>query len=169
MMKQALMLGAVFVGTLVELFLPPWPIFGGAKPPVLASFVLYYALRRTSRGMWGAIFWAALLRDALDSGSFGPALLGFPLIGILAHRVRLEIFIDGTVTQMVFGAAGAMAVTLLTFLIYAATGQRPIHPGHVLLRCIGSGLLGMATLPLVSQTMTMLENILPKRKGYGWQ
>jgi len=119
--------------------------------------------------MWIAVFWAALLHDGLDLGGFGPALIGFPVIGVLAHRVRLEIFIDGTVTQMFFGAVGAMLLTFLTLLIYSASGQRPFHFGHALLRLVGSGLLGMVTLPLVSLTMNTLENILPKKRGYGWQ
>ncbi|MEN7973644.1 MAG: hypothetical protein ABFR47_07395 [Verrucomicrobiota bacterium] len=169
MMPQVLMMGGIFIGALIQLFLPPWSIFGGAKPPVLMAFALYYALRRSSRGMWMAVFWAALLHDGLALGPFGPALFGFPFISILAHRIRSEIFVDGLVTQMVLGAAGAMMVTLATLFIYVATGQRPFHFGHALLRLIGSGLLGMATLPLVSLTMSKLEAALPKRRGYGWQ
>jgi hypothetical protein len=37
------------------------------------------------------------------------------------------------------------------------------------LRMAGSGLLGMAALPLVSWAMNKLESALPKRRGYGWQ
>jgi len=169
MMKRVLMLGGIFIGALVQLFLPPWPVFGGAKPPVLAAFVLYYALHRSPRGMWIAVFWAALLHDSLDPGTFGPALLAFPIIGVLAHRIRSEIFVDGAVTHMICGALGAMIVTLITLLVYAASGQRSFHFGHALLRLVGSGLLGMATLPLVSLAMNTLEAALPKRKGYGWQ
>jgi len=169
MRRRTLMLGGILIGALVQLFLPPWPVFGGAKPPVLAAFVLYYALHRSWRGMWVAVFWAALLHDGLDIGPFGPALLAFPVIGILAHRIRSEIFVDGAVTQMVCGALGAMIVTFATVLVYAASGQRPFHFGHALLRLVGSGLLGMVTLPLVSLTMNMLEAALPKCKEYGWQ
>jgi rod shape-determining protein MreD len=168
-MKRVFMLGAIFIGALVQLFLPSWPALGGAKPPVLAAFVLYYALRRPWRDMWLAVFWAALLHDGLDLGPFGPALLAFPIIGILAHRIRFEIFVDGAVTHMICGALGAMIVTITTLLVYAASGLRPFHLGHALLRLVGSGLLGMVTLPLVSLTMNMLEAALPKRKGYGWQ
>ena len=168
-MNRALMLGGIFIGALVQLFLPPWPMFGGIKPPVLASFALYYALHRSPRGMWIAVFWAALLQDGLALGGFGPALIGFPVIGVLAHRVRLEIFVDGAVTQMFFGAAGAMLVTLLTLVIYSVTGQRPFHFGYALLQIIGSGVLGMVMLPLVSVVMKKLENALPRYRGYGWQ
>jgi rod shape-determining protein MreD len=163
------MFGGIAAGALFQLYLPAWPMFGGIKPPVLAAFALYYALHRSQRGMWIAVFWAALLNDGLDLGTFGPALLSFPLIGILAHRVRLEIFVDGAVTQMIFGALGAMLVMFVTILVYAGTGQRPFHFGYALLRILGSGLLGLATLPLVSLAMNKLEDALPKRRGYGWQ
>ena len=169
MMKRVLIFGGITIGALVQLFLPAWPIFGGIKPPVLAAFVLYCALRCEQREMWIAVFWAALLHDGLDLGGFGPALIGFPIIGSLTHRVRLEIFVDGTVTQMIFGAFGAMLVMFTTILIYAVSGQRPFHFGYALLRLIGSGLLGMLTLPFVSLTMNKLESILPKQRGYGWQ
>jgi rod shape-determining protein MreD len=168
-MTRILMLSGIVIGALVQLFLPVWPIFGGIKPPVLAAFTLYYALHRSPRGMWIAVFWAALLHDGLDLGGFGPALIGFPIIGSMAHRVRLEIFVDGIVTQMIFGALGAVLVTFVTILIYSVSGQRPFHFGYALLRLIGSGLLGMVALPLVSLAMNKLESVLPKRRGYGWQ
>jgi hypothetical protein len=119
--------------------------------------------------MWLAVFWAALLHDGLDPGSFGPALLAFPILGKIANRIRFEIFADGLVTQVFFGALAAMAATLVTTLVYAINGQRPFHFGYALLRLVGSGLLGMATLPLVSRAIHQLEAALPKRKGYGWQ
>lgn len=169
MMNRILLFGGIAVGALVQLFLPAWPVFGGIKPPVLAAFALYYALHRSPRGMWIAVFWAALLHDGLDLGGFGPALIGFPIIGMLAHRVRLEIFADGLVTQMIFGAFGAMLAMLVAVLLYTATGQRPFHFGYALLRITGSGLLGLAALPLVSWSMMKLEAAIPKRRGYGWQ
>ncbi len=169
MMARILLFGGIFMGALVQLFLPTLPVLGGIKPPVLAAFALYYALHRSPRGMWIAVFWAALLHDGLDLGGFGPALVGFPLIGILAHRVRLEIFVDGLVTQMIVGALGAMLAMFVAILLYTITGQRPFHFGYALLRMVGSGLLGLVVLPLVSWTMKKLEAAIPKRRGYGWQ
>ncbi len=169
MMARILMLGGIALGALVQAFLPTWPVFGGIKPPVLAAFALYYALHRSPRGMWIAVFWAALLSDGLDLGGFGPALIAFPIIGTLAHRVRLEIFVDGAVAQMAFGALGAMVAMLIATVVYTATGQRPFDFGYTLLRLVGAGLLGMATLPLVSLSMNKLETALPKHRGHGWQ
>jgi rod shape-determining protein MreD len=163
------MLGGIFLAALVQLYLPPWPIFGGAKPPVLAAMVLHYALHRPRREMWIAVFWAALLHDGLDPGPFGPALLAFPVIGLLANRIRSEIFVDGLITQMICGALGAWILVLVTLLVYVAGGQRPVDPLFAVLRFIGTGLLGMAALPAVSLPIGMLEGALPKRKGYGWQ
>lgn len=169
MIGRILLFFGIAGGALTQLFLPVWPVFGGIKPPILAAFALYYALHRAPRGMWIAVFWAALLHDGLDLGGFGPALLGFPLIGVLAHRVRLEIFVDGLVTQMMVGALGAMLAMLIAILLYTASGQRPFHFGYALLRIMGSGVLGLVTLPLVSWTMKRLEAAIPKRRGYGWQ
>jgi rod shape-determining protein MreD len=169
MMKRVFILGGIFIGALVQLFLPSWPVLGGAKPPVLAALVLYYALRLSWRDMWIAVFWAALLHDGLDIGPFGPALLAFPVIGFLAHRIRSEVFADGVVTHLVCGMLGAMVVTATTLLVFSVSGQRPIPFGYALLHLVGSGLLGMATLPIVSFAMNMLEAALPKRRGYGWQ
>jgi hypothetical protein len=62
-----------------------------------------------------------------------------------------------------------MLVTLITLTVYAVGGQRPVGAVTALLRLIGSGLLGLITLPLVSRCMNTLKDALPKRKGYGWQ
>ena len=169
MMNRVLMLGGIATGALLQQLLPGWSLFGGMKPPILATFALYYAMRCAPRDMWLGVFFAALLQDGLDMGRFGPALLAFPTLGWLAHRVRLEIFVDGLITQMVFGALGAMVATLIASLVFALTGQRPLHLGGILLRIFGSGLLGLISLPLISYTMSRLEATLPKRRGYGWQ
>jgi rod shape-determining protein MreD len=131
--------------------------------------VLHYALRRDNRDMWLVVFSAAILQDGLDLGTFGPALLAFPTIGILANRIRNEVFADGLVSQLFFGAAAGLFTTLTALLIYAVTGQRPMSFGMVLLRLFGSLFLGMATLPLVSLAINKLEAAIPKRRGYGWQ
>jgi rod shape-determining protein MreD len=169
MSRRILMLVGITLGALLQLFLPPWPIFGGIKPPILMAFALYYALNDSRSGMWIAVFWAALLHDGLDLGGFGPALIAFPVIGLLVHRVRLEIFVDGAVTQMICGALGAIFLLLVTTLIYTINGQRPFHFGYTLLRLIGSGILGMVTLPVISLAMNKAVLMIPKRRGYGWQ
>lgn len=169
MMKHVLMLAGIVAGALVQQILPTWPMFGGAKPPLLAAFVVHYALHREEREMWTVVLLAALLQDGLDPGPFGPALLAFPILGKIANRIRFEIFADGIVTQVVFGALAAMVATLVATLVYALNGERPFHFGYTLLRLMGSGLLGMVVLPLVSRIVNQLEDALPKRKGYGWQ
>jgi rod shape-determining protein MreD len=169
MKQRALMLLMLAVGALVQQILPPVPLFGGVKPPIMAALALYYALRRNRNDMWLAIFVAALLSDGLDLGSFGPALLAFPVIGILAHRVRNEVFSDGIVSLLFFGAATGVFTTFVTILVYSFSGQRPVPFSMALLRLVGSFCLGMITLPLVTLAINKLEAALPKRRGYGWQ
>ncbi len=169
MMPRILMLGGMVVGALLQQLLPGWAFLGGTKPPILLCLALYCALHAPPRDLWIGLFFAAVLRDGLDPGRFGPALLAFPAIGWAVFCVRQEVFVDGLVAQAVFGALGAMAATLVATVVLGFTGARPFHFGMALLRILGSGLLGMAALPLVSYAMGRLEAALPKRRGYGWQ
>lgn len=169
MRHRVLMLFIMGLGALIQMLLPSFPMFGNMKPPILAALVLHYALRRNNRDMWVAAFVAALMQDGLEPGSFGPALLAFPTIGILANRIRSEIFSDGIVTQLFLGALIGVFVTFITMLIFSVSGQRPFHFGITLHRLMGSFILGMFTLPLVSRAIIRLEALLPKRRDYGWQ
>ncbi|MBT8043001.1 MAG: hypothetical protein HKP10_01515 [Kiritimatiellales bacterium] len=169
MRYRIVMLLTIVLGALLQQFLPTWPLFGGIKPPILAALTLYYALRRNAGEMWLAVFAAALLQDGLDLGSFGPALIAFPVIGLLANRIRNEVFADGIFTQLFFGAVIGLFTTLIALFVYAVTGQRPLFFGLAVLRLVSSVLLGMATLPVVSQIVNRLEVFIPERRGYGWQ
>jgi rod shape-determining protein MreD len=169
MKRRILMLLLIGTGALLQEVLPVWPVFGGIKPPILAAMVLHFALRRDNRDMWLAVFTAALLQDGLDLGSFGPALLAFPAIGILANRIRTEVFADGLVSQLFFGATSSLFLTFITLLILTASGQRPFYFGQAVMRLLGSIFLGMLTVPLVSRTILGIESLVPKRRTYGWQ
>lgn len=169
MMRRMLMFLIVVFGALLQQLLPAWPLCGGIKPPILGAITLHFALRKEKKELWLVLMFAALLQDGLDMGSFGPALLAFPAVGLAAYRIRNEIFADGLVTQLVLGACLGFFTTVVTLFVYSATGQRHMYPGVVFLRLISSIALGMATLPLVSRSINWLETTLPKRKGYGWQ
>ncbi len=169
MIKRLLIVLCLVAGALLQQLLPAWSVFGGSKPPVLTALVVYYALRSDPPEMWLAVVVATLLRDGLDLASFGPALLVFPVVGWLVNRIRNEVFADGLVTQMAFGALAAVFMMAVTAAEYALLGLRPLAVGLVLLRLFGSLLQGMVTLPLVSRILNALEASLPKRREYGWQ
>ena len=169
MKRRILLLLTLGFGALLQQSLPGWALFGGMKPPILAAMVLHYALRLGKRDMWMVVIIAALMQDGLELGSFGPALLAFPIIGLLANRVRSEVFSDGVVSQLIFGAVIGLFFTLITLLVFTTSGQRPFHFGQALMRLTGSLFLGLITLPLVSQSIIRLEGLIPKRRTYRWQ
>jgi rod shape-determining protein MreD len=169
MSRLLIMIMVLVAGALLQQCLPAWPLFGGIKPPVLAALVVYYVLRRNSREAWTVVVIAALLHDGLEPGTFGPALLAFPVIGVVGQRIRNEVFSDGLVSQLLFGAATGLFATFSALLVYSVSGQRPFLPGLALLRLFGSFWLGMAMLPLISYAINKLEAALPKRRRYGWQ
>jgi cell shape-determining protein MreD len=163
------MLAIIVLGALIQQALPGWALLGGLKPPVLAAMAVHHAFRKGSPDLWMAVFFAAVLQDGLELGSFGPALLAFPLAGLAAYRIRNEIFLDGLVTQLVVGAALGLFTAFIALLIYSITGQRTVPPGLALIRLLASMLLGMVTLPVVSRTINWLESLIPKPREYGWQ
>ena len=169
MKRRTYMFLIIALGALLQQILPGIALFGGIKPPILAALALHHALHKGKPDLWMAVFFAALLRDGLDLGSFGPALLAFPALGWFAVRIRNEIFFEELATQMVLGAMMGLFAALVALLVYSATGQRAVPPGLAFARLAGSLLLGMATLPLVSRAVNALESLSPKRKGYGWQ
>ncbi|MBN2161604.1 MAG: hypothetical protein JXR25_12565 [Pontiellaceae bacterium] len=169
MKRRAYMLILILCGALLQQVLPPIAPLGGMKPPILAALALHHALRKGSPDFWMAVVLAALLQDGLELGSFGPALLTFPAMSLLARRIRNEIFSDGIVTQLVMGAGLGLFVTFTTLIIYSATGQRAIPPALGFLRLGGSMLLGMVTLPIISRGINWLESLIPKPREYGWQ
>jgi cell shape-determining protein MreD len=169
MMRRTLMLLTIALGAVLQQLLPAWPLCGGIKPPVVAAIALHFALRSNRKEMWWAVLFAAVLQDGLDLGTFGPALLSFPAAGLLAYRIRNEIFADGIVSQVVLGALLGFSTAFIALLVYTASGQRDVLPLQALVRLISSAGLGMVTLPLASRTITWIETSLPKRKGYGWQ
>ncbi len=169
MKRRAYMLFIIVFGALLQQALPGVAMLGGMKPPILAAMALHHALRKGTPDLWLAVLLAALLQDGLELGSFGPALLAFPVMSQLAYRIRNEIFADGLVTQLALGAAMGIFTAFTTLLIYSITGQRVLPAGLVFLRLFGSVLLGMATLPVVSRIVNGLESLIPKPREYGWQ
>lgn len=169
MRMRLFMLLMLVAGALLQQLLPPWPLFGGIKPPVLAALTLHYALRLENRDMWVMICVAALLRDGLDLGSFGPAIVAFSVIGIVSQRIRNEVFSDGLFTQLFFGAVLGLLCTFVALSIYGITGQRLFSPGMIFLRLFGSFWLGMITLPMVTLAINKIEAALPKRRRTVWQ
>jgi len=168
MMAVLLFVGGFFVAALVQLYLPCWPIFGGIKPPVLLSLVLYHALNGSPRTTVWAVIFAVLLQDSLDLSGFGPALLGFPLVALLAHRIQSRIFVDLVFTQMIFGALAAVAAMSVSIVVHTLTGQRPFSFSHTLLRLVGSLILGMGTFPILMWCTQQLTNVQKNRRRRRW-
>lgn len=179
MRQTVIMFLLLTVGALVQSVLPGWPMFAGVKPPVLVALVLHYALKNPRYGrrrIWVAVFWAALLHDGLTPGSpqgpvlspFGPAILAFPLIAILANRMRENIFADTIETQAIGGAAASMILVLFSILFYLVTGIRPVTFTICILQLTGALLFGVVVSPVTSLIMKKIEARLPGFREVRW-
>jgi rod shape-determining protein MreD len=168
MMTPLLFVGGFLLAALVQLYLPCWPIFGGIKPPVLLSLVLYHALKGSPKTTIWAVAFAVLLQDGLDLNRFGPALLGFPTVALLAHRIQSRIFVDLLLTQMIFGALSAFVAMSVAIVVYTLTGQRPFSFSQNMLRLIGSLVLGMGTFPALMWFSNCVTTVRINKRRRRW-
>lgn len=64
--------------------LPPWVILIGMPTYILAAIATYYQLRENGRSGW----WVLLM---IGNFSFGPKLLGLPILGIVINLVPVAM------------------------------------------------------------------------------
>ncbi len=147
-------LGAAF---LLQSCLPGYALLGGARFPLLLSVVLYYSLRRGPEAMAVS---ACLAGFMLDSGSLMPigfSCVCFIAIGWYVGRFREFVISDAAVTQAFFGALSAALLTLVQALYLHSVGQVAVSVPQVLLKILGSALLGTLTAPFVFLCLKALE------------
>ncbi len=160
MKSHVLLILLLFASALLQQTLPAWPVFGGLKPPVMLAVVLHAALRLPVREVLGLTMLAAVVHDGLEPGPFGPALIAYPLLAVLAVRFRNDLFCNSMAMQTFFGALAGLVAVLAAILVYAATGARPLTGSG---RRLGGGpFLGAATLLIVS---LLLPKIPEKDRG----
>ncbi len=160
MMLGLLMVLSLLLGTLLQAHLPGISLLGGIRWPVLLGIVLYYALNH--RGVAGVLcaLGAGLLMDCLSFVPIGYSVLFFCLTAWLADRCRQWVLPDAVVTSMFFGGLSNLLYAIFLYILLLRNGS---HHGLLLtglLRILGSGLLGVLTVPLVSLLLTRLHKDL---------
>jgi len=149
-MSGLLIIFLLFVGASAQTLLPAPGVFGSMEWPILLSLVLCISLRVDRPYAWLAGLLAGLLHDVFCPAPLGVSLPFFLLIALGANTLREDIFEDQIITYAVLGFLGALVQILYFSLIFLVTGLRPLHIGPLIIRLLGSGLLGLVATPLIS-------------------
>ncbi|MFC1452459.1 rod shape-determining protein MreD [Verrucomicrobiota bacterium] len=145
--------------TLLQAGLPAFSWLGQARFPFLLAAVLYYALNRRTNVMLTAAALAGLLQDAFSPMPLGYSACCFCLAGWAAGSFKAVVATDAPITPAFFGCVSGIAVALAQHLLLAGGGLVSYPLPRALLKCVGSGLLGMVCTPPVFYGAGWLDRI----------
>jgi rod shape-determining protein MreD len=160
MMSALVMLIALATCGVLQTHLPAFALLGQAKPPLLLSVVLYYALRRERARMYTSAVLAGLLHDALSPMPFGFSSCAYCVVGACVARYRKVLLTESPITQSFFGGIGAGVATLIVYILLASHSFVEIPPTRLLLRILGTGFYGMLVTPVICLCLWRLDNML---------
>ncbi len=155
-----LMLMAMLAATLAQALLPGVPFLGNARFPALLGLVLYYALNHK---LWVGIvvaFVAGILQDGLSMVPLGYSAFLFCGVAAVAGRYRWLVLSEAAVTAAFFGAIASFLVSISLFLLLKQSGSIVCTGSVALHRVLGSGVLGLVTVPVVFLSMSYLHRAL---------
>ncbi|MDA0991039.1 MAG: rod shape-determining protein MreD [Verrucomicrobia bacterium] len=156
-MTALVMLMGLVVASVLQTELPAVTLMGQAKVPLLLCVVIYYALERNHLVMLLAGVAAGFLQDALSLVPLGYSSTCFCLCGWLMSLFRRLVLTDSWMTQIIFGLAGAMMVTLLQFLLLLQSGLVDLPFSTVILKVLGTAVFGGIAAPFVYAGLGVLD------------
>ena len=159
-MTTLLMWFVVVFGAVLQAALPAPTWLGQAQGPVLLGIVLYYGLAHTRPMMLQAAVLAGLLQDALSLSPLGYSSFVFCVVGLIVERFRDAVFVHELFTRMLFGALGAGAVTLGLYGLLAQEDLVAARASWVVLKTVGSLVLGAIIVPLECELLAALDRML---------
>ncbi|MBU4429977.1 MAG: rod shape-determining protein MreD, partial [Verrucomicrobia bacterium] len=158
-----IVMGLALMGAvLVEMLCPVWVFMGQAKPPLVMSVVLYYALNRPLALMLGAAVLGGVLNDSINALPLGYSALCLAGIGLAARSYRDVVFSGRWITHMVFGALAGVGMTLVLYGLLWLTdgGGREMSGIWVSLKVLGVGVYSVVLVPLVCRAMEQLDRMV---------
>ncbi|MBT3191609.1 MAG: rod shape-determining protein MreD [Verrucomicrobia bacterium] len=160
MLFWILMALMMLVATLTQASLPVWAVLGYARSPVLLGLVLYYALNHKLWVVVPVAFTAGMLQDGLSMVPLGYSALLFCLVAIVAARYRQLVLSEAAVTAAFFGGIASLVVSLALYLLLRKADLISCKGSVATLHILGSGILGLVTVPVVFLSMAGLHRSL---------
>lgn len=160
MMSVLVMVISIVACGVLQVQLPALGLLGQAKPPLLLSVVLYYALHRENTKMYTTAVFAGLLQDALSPIPLGFSSCVFCFVGGCVARYRKVLLTESAITQSFFGGIGASAATFIMYLLLVSQSLVHVPPGRLLLKILGAGFYGLLVTPVICLCLWRLDNML---------
>ncbi len=164
-MSALVMIFALLCGATAQAVLPSWTLLGIARPPVLLSVALYYAMTRDREMMLTAAVLAGLLQDALSLIPLGYSSVLFSLVSLMVARFRDLVFVFRAITHLILGALANAVVTLGLGALLVLNGQIAFYTPGLLSRLTGALLAGALLAPLIFRLIEFIDVHLGNIEG----
>lgn len=161
MMNIVIMAVALLIGAVAQQVLPGLTLLGQAKAPLVLSVVLYYALHRSLALLVAAAIAGGVLCDSLEALPTGYSSVVFCTLGIVAWLCRNVVFSARGMTHMVFGLLAGLGLTfgLYAILLISEESMREVAWLWIVLKAVGTALLGMILAPIVFAVLERLDRL----------
>ncbi|MDE0837825.1 MAG: rod shape-determining protein MreD [Kiritimatiellae bacterium] len=156
-MTGLVMIIAMLIATVLQVYLPGHPMLGSARCPLLLAVVLYYALCRPREAMAVAACLCGVLLDTTSGIPLGFSCVCFLAIGVFASRCRSLVLVEAAITQAFFGATAAFLLHVIQFVFLRSTDMIAVSLGAGLLKATGAAVLGGLVTPLVFVLMRVVD------------
>ena len=164
-MTLLIMAFMLFSAVVAQSLTPPVAALAQSKPPILLGVVVYYAVKHDFGLLVTAAIGAGVLHDSLSLVPLGCSAFWFTLAAVLLHRYRDTIFADSSVTLILLGAGLAAGFTAVSYVTLSSGGDYAVDLPlwRLVLKSLGSALLGMVAVPLVFAVNLRLERLVGLR------
>lgn len=159
-MSALTLLFALMLGAVSEAVLPTWHFMGQASIPIILGVVLYYALYYPRSYWLTAAILGGLFQDSLGLVPLGYAAVCFSVVAVLASRFREVMFLHEFLSHVWIGASASAISTALLFGLLKGSGLTAAGTGWIVVRIVGSALLGAVCVPLVMAVMAGVDKTL---------
>lgn len=164
-MSLLVMIFALLCGATAQAVLPSWTLLGTARPPVLLSVALYYAMTRDRKMMLTAALLAGLLQDALSLIPLGYSSILFVVVASMVSRFRELVFVYRGMTHLILGAMASAVVTLGLGALLVLNGQISFYAAGLLSRMLGALVIGALLTPVIFRIIEFVDVHLGNIEG----
>ncbi|MFC1497092.1 rod shape-determining protein MreD [Verrucomicrobiota bacterium] len=159
-MTWIVMVFVLLCAAVIQALLPGCAFLGHAKFPLLLMVVLYYALNREVYVMLIAGFMAGFIHDSFSLMPLGYSSACFCIIGFVAGCFRKLIMADSFIAPVFFGALAGVLATIGFYALLAMGSFIVSSAGLVVMKTIGTGILGMVCAPIVFYVIGRFDRLV---------
>ena len=166
-MTWIVMFVVLLAASVTQMLVPGLPWFGHVKAPLLLGVALYYSLNYSFVEALAVGCLAGFLHDVLSPIPLGYSMGVFCVAAGVACAFRRVVLTDALLTQIVVGAAAALAVngTLAVLLFKGAFIEYGMR--ELAVRAGGAGVLGAFATPVVFSVVSALDRLVGNRAEQG--